>query len=127
MCSFALLSVLVTSKFVCTLPSTVLCCKYKYSMQFSYSMSSYDGDQGDSLDIKPPQAVVQRRDKREKREKKDRHRHKAERHKERHRNREHRSHEEKRDRRHRYEGYIFPGACKVMVPVLFLRIYSKLS
>ncbi|XP_071538686.1 uncharacterized protein Pitslre isoform X2 [Panulirus ornatus] len=68
-----------------------------------FSMSSYDGDQGDSLDIKPPQAVVQRREKREKRDKRDRHRHKAERHKERHRNREHRNHDERRrdHRRHR--------------------------
>ncbi|ROT60625.1 cyclin-dependent kinase 11B [Penaeus vannamei] len=69
-------------------------------------MSSYDGDQGDSLDIKPPQAVVQRREKREKREKRDRHRHKGERHKDRHRSREHRSHEERRreHRRHRDRG-----------------------
>ncbi|XP_042865959.1 cyclin-dependent kinase 11B-like isoform X4 [Penaeus japonicus] len=71
-----------------------------------FSMSSYDGDQGDSLDIKPPQAVVQRREKREKREKRDRHRHKGERHKDRHRSREHRSHEERRreHRRHRDRG-----------------------
>lgn len=68
-----------------------------------FSMSSYDGDQGDSLDIKPPQAVVQRREKREKRDKRDRHRHKGERHKDRHRNREHRGHDERRreHRRHR--------------------------
>ncbi|XP_050697330.1 cyclin-dependent kinase 11B-like isoform X2 [Eriocheir sinensis] len=66
-----------------------------------FSMSSYDGDQGDSLDIKPPQAVVQRREKREKREKRDRHRHKGERHKDRHRNREHRSNHEERRREHR--------------------------
>ncbi|XP_042211052.1 cyclin-dependent kinase 11B-like isoform X3 [Homarus americanus] len=63
-----------------------------------FSMSSYDGDQGDSLDIKPPQAVVQRREKREKRDKRDRHRHKAERHKERHRNRDHRNHDHRRHR-----------------------------
>ena len=44
-------------------------------------MSSYDGDQGDSLDIKPPQAVIIRREKREKREKRDRRRHKSERRK----------------------------------------------
>ncbi|XP_063847761.1 LOW QUALITY PROTEIN: cyclin-dependent kinase 11B-like [Scylla paramamosain] len=71
-----------------------------------FSMSSYDGDQGDSLDIKPPQAVVQRREKREKREKRERHRHKGERHKERHRSsREHRGHEERRreHRKHRKE------------------------
>ncbi|KAK7080185.1 hypothetical protein SK128_020452, partial [Halocaridina rubra] len=68
-----------------------------------FSMSSYDGDQGDSLDIKPPQAVVQRREKRDKRDKRDRHRHKGDRHKDRHRNREHRGHDERRreHRRHR--------------------------
>lgn len=76
-------------------------CEANITCAVSCSMSSYDGDQGDSLDIKPPQAVVPRREKREKRDKKDRHRHKAERHKERHRNRERRSHEEKHDRRHR--------------------------
>ncbi|RXG53520.1 hypothetical protein Avbf_19080, partial [Armadillidium vulgare] len=66
-----------------------------------FSMSSYDGEQTDSLVIKPPQAVVLHRDKKEKREKRDRHRHKGERHKDRHRNRERGSGHEERRREHR--------------------------
>ncbi|KAK3860357.1 hypothetical protein Pcinc_033589 [Petrolisthes cinctipes] len=69
-----------------------------------FSMSSYDGDQGDSLDIKPPQAVVQRREKREKREKRERHRHKSERHKERHRRGQEERHRTHRRHRERGEG-----------------------
>ncbi|XP_076032899.1 cyclin dependent kinase 11B pitslre isoform X2 [Oratosquilla oratoria] len=74
-----------------------------YNDDDDFSMSSYDGEQGDSLDIKPPQAVVQRREKRDKREKRERHRHKGDRHKDRHRSREHRAHDERRreHRRHR--------------------------
>ncbi|CAL4067006.1 unnamed protein product [Meganyctiphanes norvegica] len=77
-----------------------------------FSMSSFDEGQGDSLDIKPPQAVVPRREKREKREKRDRHRHKADRSKSRshsrghpreergERRREHRKHREHDPERH---------------------------
>ncbi|RXG60723.1 Cyclin-dependent kinase 11B [Armadillidium vulgare] len=59
-------------------------------------MSSYDGEQTDSLVIKPPQAVVLHRDKKEKREKRDRHRHKN-----RHRKRERESGYEEREREHK--------------------------
>lgn len=97
------------------------------NQQSDFSMSSYDGDNGDSLDIKPPQAQLGSvKEKREKREKRDRHhrhknesgghRHKSDRHRSRsdHRSssdrhsREKRKHREDRSesgtRRHRGHG-----------------------
>ncbi|KAB7502842.1 Cyclin-dependent kinase 11B [Armadillidium nasatum] len=61
-----------------------------------FSMSSYDGEQTDSLVIKLPQAVVLHRDKNEKREKRDR-----QRHKQRHRKRVRESGHEERRREHK--------------------------
>ncbi|KAF2350859.1 Protein kinase domain [Trinorchestia longiramus] len=80
------------------------------NQQSDFSMSSYDGDNGDSLDIKPPQAQTgsgkEKKEKRSKRERHHRHkgdsshRHKREGHRSRsdHRGSEHHSKERRRHR-----------------------------